>query len=43
MRTNSSVKDIAKMDTSEKEAKDDASYEKGSIASIAHMMDKRKD
>lgn len=43
MRTNSSVKDIAKMDTSKKEAKDDASYEKGSIASIAHMMDKRKD
>lgn len=43
MRINSSVKDIAKMDTSKKEAKDDASYEKGSIASIAHMMDKRKD
>lgn len=43
MRTNSSVKDIAKMDTGKKEAKDNASYEKGSIASIAHMMDKSKD
>ena len=45
MRTGSSVNDIAKMNTNKKDVKQDkdASYEKGSISSIAHMMDKSKD
>ena len=47
MRTNNSLNDIAKMNTSKKSDKNtkenDGTYKKGSIASIAHMMENSSD